>query len=61
MYNKNENDELTQNENKDVTCPFCGLRQYSDTCARCGIPIKEEDEKEKTKDDDDEYEWREKR
>lgn len=60
MYNEDENEEKTNN-NEDVTCPFCGLRQYSDICARCGIPIKEPEEKEKTKDDDDEYDRRERR
>ena len=56
MYDENE-----ETKQEDITCPFCGLRQYNDICARCGIPLKEEEEKEKTKDDDDEYDYRERR
>jgi DNA-directed RNA polymerase subunit RPC12/RpoP len=58
MYDESENKEVEQ---EDITCPFCGLRQYGDVCAQCGIPIKEPEEKEKTPDDDDEYDRRERR
>ena len=61
MYDEEYEKENTESSEKDTTCPFCGLRQYGDVCARCGIPIKEEEEKEKTPDDDDEYDRRERR
>lgn len=57
MYNEEEKNEETR---EDKTCPLCGLRQYSNICINCQIPI-EDEEKEKTKDDDDEYDWRERR
>lgn len=54
-----ENEEIFEEDN---SCPKCGLRQYSDFCASCNIPIKHsEDDDKKKEDDDDEYDWREKR
>jgi hypothetical protein len=53
-------EEETEVENSDdKTCQNCGLRQYTDVCVNCNIPI--EEEKEKTPDDDDEYDRRERR
>lgn len=61
MFDEEENKENEPEESKDATCPICGLRQYNEFCASCGIRIKEEEEKEKTVDDDDEYDRRERR
>lgn len=52
-------EEETEQEEGDKTCPQCGLRQYGESCANCDTPLDEEDKK---KDDDlDEYDWRERR
>ena len=58
MYEEEE--EITEDNTEDKTCPQCGLRQYGDTCANCDVLL-ENEEKEKTKDDGDEYDWRERR
>ena len=58
MYDE---EDMKEEEESDNTCPVCGLRQYNEICANCGIEIKEPEEKEKTNDDDDEYDRRERR
>lgn len=55
MYDEEETNEISD----DKTCRTCGLRQYSDICANCDIPI--EEDKEKKKEDEDEYDYRERR
>ena len=58
MYDEEE--ETTEENKDDKTCPQCGLRQYGDTCANCDVLL-ENEEKEEKKDDADEYDWRERR
>jgi hypothetical protein len=59
MYEEEE--ENLEHKEQDTICPLCGLRQYGNICANCGIKIKEEEEDRKKEDDDDEYDWRERR